>query len=146
MRLRVNQLSAWCGKHATLCDPSTDILCGVENMRLCVNQLSVWCGKHATLCDTSTDILCDVENMRLCVIRQQTFCVMWKTCDTVWYVNRHSVWCGKLSHKNTLRKHDIDIIMYCGKLTVENLYVSSIWFDFFVYNLLLSFFFLYFYS
>ena len=84
----------WCGKLSTLCDLSTDNVCGVENLLYCV-----WCVKLATLCDSSTDILCDVENLLHRVIRQQTLCVMWKACDSVWFINRHSVWCGKLTYK-----------------------------------------------
>ena len=55
----VNIHSVWCGKLSTLCDPSTDILCGVENLLNCV-----WCRKLSTLCDPLTEILCDVENFR----------------------------------------------------------------------------------
>ena len=39
----VNRHFVWCGKHATSCDTSTDILCGVENMRLCVIRQQTFC-------------------------------------------------------------------------------------------------------
>ena len=77
----------------TLCDSSTDILCGVENFGSpCDSSTYIW---YFVIHQQTFDSLCDVENMRLRVIRQQTFCMMWKTCDFVWYVNRHFVWCGK---------------------------------------------------
>ena len=51
-----------------------------------------------------------------------------KYVTETWYWYHRVLWttyCGKLTHKNTLRKHDIYIIMYCGQLTVENLLTSS---------------------
>ena len=61
--------------------------------------------------------------MRLRVIRQQTFCVMWKACDFVWYVNRHSVWCGKHATScdtSTDILRDMENLLncvWCGQLT-----------------------------
>ena len=51
-----------------------NIVCDMDNW-----LISWWLmhrGKHATSCES-------------------TICVVWKACDFVWYVNRHSVWCGK---------------------------------------------------
>ena len=94
---------------------------GVENL---LNR--VWCEKLTEPCEPSTDIVCDVENLLNRVNCQQTLCVVWKTYWTVCGVRNllTSSWLmyrGKLTHKNTLRKHDIDIIVYCGQLTVKNL-------------------------
>ena len=51
-----------------------NIVCDMDNW-----LISWWlmhCGKHATSCEP-------------------TICVVCKSCDFVWYVNRHFVWCGK---------------------------------------------------
>ena len=60
--------------HRVIRRQTFDIVCDMENL--------------LSPCDLSTDIVCDVENFRLCVIRQQTLCVMWKTCG-------HRVICQK---------------------------------------------------
>ena len=104
----VNRHSVWCGKHATLCYPSSDIVCGVETLLNCV-----WCGKHATLCDPSTDIWDSVWCGKHATLRDPL--------TDIW----DFVWCGKLTHIIVYHVPWKTYSHHRVSCTVENLLTSS---------------------
>ena len=153
----VNRHCVWCGKLTELCEPSTDILCGVENLLNCVwcgkltepcvvwkthwtvcgvdNLLNrVWCGKLIAPCEPSTHIVCGVESLLNCVL-------CGKLSIIVWIVKNFQLSCvpifeivctveNLLHHVSWYWHHCVLWKTYCGKLTVENLRLSS----FFIYR------------
>ena len=95
-------------RQQTLCNSSTDILCGVENFGSpCDSSIDIW---HRVYCEKHAVTVWFVK-------RHLTLCVLWKTYCTVCTVENllHCLYCGKLTALCVLWK------TYCTVCSVENL-------------------------